>query len=231
MTPPLWFLGVYETLLGTNESILLTLARRGCTGLAAVTVIAVIAYPLAYRRVMADAVEHPEGLGRVRRTARTSRWFDVAIGRNGVVRATAQFFLATIARMERQRLTLAVAGGAALAWTVPTALRWYRVGWSFAPSHARDLLALPLAVMVIFLVDLRIAATVPSDLRAAWIFHTTMPPPQRVRTAVRRVIFVSVVAPIVSLAAAVYWRLWGLKVAMRHTVFLVAVALLGVLSR
>ena len=48
--PTMWFLGLYETLLGRQDPLFAELARRALVALAAVTAAAVVSYVLAYRR-------------------------------------------------------------------------------------------------------------------------------------------------------------------------------------
>lgn len=212
-TPPMWFLGLYETILGTENQTLLALGRTAVFGLSAAAGLAALSYPLAYRRVMRDAVEHPGGMGRVGMLTAPARWLTPLIARQGVTRATVQFYLATLGRVERHRFTLAVAAGAALAWGLPTIVRWLGLSQQ---GEMLPLLALPLATMALLLVGLRVTAAVPSDLRAGWIFAAAVLPRERVRAGMRRVMLAVVVVPVALIASAVYWHLWGLGTAVMH---------------
>ena len=226
MTPPLWFLGVYDVLLGTSHPALLALARTAILALAVAGAIAAIGYPLAYRRVMTDAVEHPGGIGRVGRSSVATRWLAAAIGRDAVVRAIGQFFLSTIVRVERHRFALALASGVAVAWILPTAVRWHVLGGEMPLTQPLDLLALPLSTIVFLLVALRIAAALPAELPAAWIFHVTAPSVTRTRTGLRRVMLGAAVLPVIAVFTPVYWAIWGPMVAFEHGVLSFAAGLL-----
>ena len=57
-TPPIWFLGVYESILGTTEPRFHELARTGVMSVVAVFGLVLITYPLAYRRMAVAAVEN-----------------------------------------------------------------------------------------------------------------------------------------------------------------------------
>lgn len=224
-TPPLWFLGLYETILGTGDPLLIELSRTGLTALAAAAAVAVVSFPLAYRRVMSDAVERPGGIGRVGRSTALSYWLAHVAGRDGTVRAAAQFFLATIGRVEHHRFTMAIAAGAALAWGLPT-VAGFQFG-AVAPARpSAGLLALPLSTMVPLLAGLHVAASLPSDMRAAWMFHAAAPAPRRIRSGARRMMLALGVAPIVLLSSVVNWRLWGAAIALQHALVCIAVGAL-----
>jgi hypothetical protein len=226
LTPPVWFLGVYESALGTTNPTLLGLGRTGIEALAVSAAVAALSYPLAYRRVMQDAVEHPGGVGRIGRSTSIARWLTAGMRRDGVALATVQFFLSTTARVERHRFAMALAAGVAVAWALPTAVRWYEFGRAMALTRPLDLLALPLSTMVFLLVALRIAAALPGDLRAAWIFDAAPPALAATRRGVRRVMLGTVVVPVVLLFTPLYWSIWGPRVAMQHAALSFAAGLL-----
>jgi hypothetical protein len=163
---------------------------------------------------MHDAVEQPGGIGRIGHATVAARWLTAALGKDGAVRAAAQFFLSTIARLERHRFTLALAAGVAIAWALPTAVRWHVLGNAMILTRPRDLLALPLSTMVFLLVALRIAAALPGDLRAAWIFDAAPPALKPVRTGIRRVLLSIGVAPVVVLFTPMFWWIWGWRTAI-----------------
>ena len=105
----------------------------------------------------------PPGARRARRRGPLAG--DLAGGRHPAARAAAEFFTATLGRVERQRFILAITIGLALAWSLPS-LR------SYEPSARPEatLLALPITVMMFLLGGLRIASALPGDPRAAWLF-------------------------------------------------------------
>lgn len=211
-TPPLWFLGLYEVILGTSHPVLISLAMKALILLGGAVAVTLITYPLAYRRLMVSVVEagnaSSKGLaGRIVRGAlvRTA-------GRDPRTRAAADFFTATIARVERHRFVLAIAVGLALAWGLP--------GWrQFDPASGvkAALLSLPLTTMMFLVVGLRIASSLPGDVRAGWLFEVQSPTRAQSRRALERLLFVLGVLPPVALSAPAYWWLWGADVALAHT--------------
>ena len=214
--PPLWFLGLYEWMLGTSDPLLLALARRAAIAIAVCVGVTLVTYPLAYRRLMVSVVES----GRHERgwlSRRVQAGMVAIAGRDLSSRAAADFFAATIARVERQRFIIAIALGLALAWTLP-GLR------SFTPASGPDpsLLGLPIASMLFLLVGLRVASTLPADPRAGWLFEVHDISRVQARRAVERMLLVLGVLPPLLLSAPVYWYLWGGRVALVHATVMAA---------
>ncbi len=220
-TPPVWFLGLYEWILGTSDPRIIGLARTAGLALALPAVAIAIAYPLAYRRLMVAVVETGQRPGRSV-LARASGWALVAAaGRHPEARATADFLTSSLARVERHRFVLAIALGVAVAWGLP--------GWNALTPTARlepALLSLPLVAMMFLLVGLRVASALPADVRAAWLFDVHSPSRSNARQALERMLFVLGVLPPVLLSAPLYWWLWGSNVAAMHAVISVALGVL-----
>lgn len=223
-TPPIWFLGVYEVILGTPEPRFHELARTGVLSVVVVFGIVLITYPLAYRRMAVAAVENVDpGMGR---RARLSRLVPRLIARQPTTRAAVQFLLATIGRVERHRFVVAMAAGVALAFAVPlgmsaAALLDQPLGWRSVP-----ILAIPFYVMACLTVGLRFAALLPGDARASWIFDVVAPDPWLARSGLWRAIFLFAVVPVELAFVPVAWRAWGAWFAVSN---LLAGLTLGVL--
>jgi hypothetical protein len=214
--PPVWFLGLYEWLLGTSDPVLLDLARRAGITLAFTVVATVLTYPLAYRRLMVSVVE----MGSEPRNAVARMIHAVVVrasGRHPAAQAAAEFFTATIARVDRQRFVLAISLGLAIAWGLPGLRGNVR---STEPSSG--LLALPLAVMMFLTAGLRIAASLPSDVRAAWLFEVHDLSRRHARQALERTMLLLGVVPAVAMSVPIYWGLWGAPVAISHALVMVA---------
>jgi hypothetical protein len=214
--PPMWFLGLYEWILGTNEPLIGVLARRAVLAFVAVALLTLVTYPLAFRRLMVSVVEsgrQPHGT-----LARALRGLIVrAAGRDAAVRAAAEFFVATLARVERQRFMVAIALGVALAWSLP-GLRAYVPSAQPQPQ----ILAVPIAAMMFLLVGLRVASSLPADVRAGWVFDVHDISRRAARQALERVMVLVGVLPPVLVSAPFYWRLWGSEVALLHALLMVA---------
>lgn len=214
--PPVWFLGLYEWLLGSSDPTIGSLALRAATMLGLAGLTTVVTYPLAYRRLMVSVVE----AGHASRGAIGRTVLGILIraaGRHDETRAAADFLVTTLARVERQRFVLAVAAGATMAWGLPV-LKTYLP--TAAPQPA--LLSLPLVAMMFLIGALRIASSLPADIRASWLFEVRGPSRPRARQALERVLFALGVLPPVVVFGLVHWRLWGAQVAFIHAVVAMA---------
>ena len=210
--PPVWFLGLYEWMLGTDDPLLLELARRALLALGGCIAVVLVTYPLAYRRLMVSVVE--SGSHKRSRLARALQSGLVTLaGRHLSARAAAEFFTATVARVERQRFVIAIALGLALAWSLP-GLR--SLDPAAGPQAA--LLGLPIASMLFLLAGLRTASTLPSDPRAGWLFEVHDISRLHARQALERMLIILGVLPPLLLSTPVYWYLWGGGIALTHAV-------------
>lgn len=220
--PPLWFLGLYEWGLGTSDPVLLRLAALSAVSLAVAAGLTVVSYPLAYRRVMRSAVDGSAG-DRVGNGVRAVDALTAGLVRHGPAHAVVQFFSASLGRVERLRFVMAVSAGVALTWIAPT---WFSL-LRDAPGEPRvSALSLPLSTMLFVLAALRVAAALPSDRKAAWMFDVTPPSKQDVRTALERTMFVFVVVPSVAIFTPLYWSVWGMTVAMTHAAIALSIGVL-----
>lgn len=213
-TPALWYLGVYDVILGFRDPALVTMAQRGMIALGIVLVPSLFAFPLSYRSVMRTAVEQSDG-GR-RRSLLTGAAGVVArlTARRPDVRGVADFFLLSILRHTRPRLALAVAAGAAIARTLPVVALEFRDG---VPAIATaGVLSLPLGVMVFLIAGFRVAATMPSELPARGVFLITATSDRVARSAMSRVtLLLAVIVPAMAGAVGI-GRAWGLALAVVH---------------
>jgi hypothetical protein len=214
--PPVWFLGLYEWLLGTSDPLLVELARRAGITIGCTVVATILTFPLAYRRLMVSVVETgDEPSNAVARAVHST--LVRAAGRHPAPRAAAEFFTATIARVDRHRFVLAISVGLAIAWGLP-GLRAYVPSARPTP----ELLALPMAIMMFLTAGLRIAASLPSDVRAAWLFEVHDLSRRDARRALERTILLLGVVPSVALSTPVYWYLWGSAIAISHAMVMSA---------
>jgi hypothetical protein len=212
-TPPLWFLGLYEAILGTKDATILALAKTSLVATAGALAMTVLAYPLAYRRVMLS-VSWDGTSGRRRSLTRMfSDRLVAIIARRSEIRGVAQFIVATLGRSERHRFILAASAGIAITWALPT---WSSVLADPPPSPTVPLLSLPLSTMLFLMSGVRLAIGVPGDLRASWLFEVNPPTARHARAAIERLMISLVVVPVVLVTAPVFVRLWGANVAALH---------------
>jgi hypothetical protein len=173
--PPVWFLGLYETILGSPPRGMPAMAGRALIAFAAGLGLLVAIYPLAYRRVVTAAMQGSPLGGRVSLMTRLGRRVVALMPGGGQLRGAAHFMLLTLGRVGRMKLVLATALGVALALSLPFVLSWTRRGQVAAfPSMSQ--MAVPFVWVICILIGLRTAYSIPSDLPAGWIFTTAVKP-------------------------------------------------------
>ena len=163
------FSGLYEWALGGAAAMHRLLALRAALGLVVAVGLTLLVYPLAYQQTMTAVVQSGRHRGSDRRrTAIVARVLVAVNGRAPIARGVAQFLAATLGRVERHRFVLAIALAISAAWAFPT---WMSLPATLPPKPGVAFLALPIAVMTFLLVAVRVGASIPSDLRAAWLFE------------------------------------------------------------
>ena len=219
-SPSYWFLGLFEELNGSR--LLEPLARRACIGFAAATGATVLAYTLAYGRTLRRIVEQPDIAPAVRGGSRLPRFgtaFETAV---------CQFCIRTILRSRQQRLIAAFYLGIGFAATIlfPQWPAMREVVWNDGVSPA--VLGSTILVMAVCVAGARIAFSLPTDLRANWVFRITPSPPgPECMAARRRALYAVSMVPVWVGSAAILSRIWPWRIAAAHLVIL---GLLGVIA-
>lgn len=226
LVPPVWFFGLYETLLGGTLPVLHVLAGRALAAVGLSAALVLVTYPLAYRRVVNAAVEGTAA--RQRRSAATwlSAQVPMLLTRDPVSRATIQFAMTTMGRVGMHRLVLAMAMGVALACIVPI------VGATLTIRSAHPtmgLLAVPIVLMVFVLIGLRIALALPADLAANWMFRTSAGAMRREhRRGTRRFLWFAGIGLPLLVSLPPLGALWGARVLVLHAIVCIAIGVLVV---
>jgi hypothetical protein len=221
-TPVVWFLGLYESMLGTADPVLAALGKTALAATAGATVLLLVVYPLAYRRLLAETVA---GSVNVSRVARMSALVSRVIGRRPQTRAAGQFLVATAGRVERHRFTIALACGAAAAFALPLFIRTPNDLAALTTSAGIEWLSFPLSTMLFLAVGLRIVASLPSELQATWLVASIEPDPRRGRSGVFRLIVGLCVVPMAMAGAALGGWVEGPDLALAHGLLCLAAGL------
>ena len=182
--PPMWFLGIYEVIVGSPKPVMPGMAARGVLMFGGVLAVLLAAYPLAYRRIATAALRGtPLGSRRSLGSAALG-WLMRRLPVRNDVRGALHHTLLTTARVARNKLIVATALGGAVAISLPFILRW--AGMTWVPSvPARSHIAVPLLFLMLGLAGMRMAYNVPSELAASWIFSTAVRP-ARIGTSAAR---------------------------------------------
>jgi hypothetical protein len=223
-TPPAWFLGVYEVILGDADRSLRLLALAALTWTTAVVVVTVAVYPLVYRRVMGAAVLDAGAGHRRRARARLARLVS-ALVQTPSTRGIVEFTLAAFDRGDRHRFLLSMGAGIVLALIAPGALTLLRAS-SIPTSPSISVLSVPLVAILVMLVVVRIAGALPVQANAGWLFAAAGVPDERGRAALRHVMYAIAVLPPVAAGLTMIWPLWGGALAMTHAIVCLGAAAL-----
>jgi hypothetical protein len=177
--PPFWFLGIYERLLAGSASlpVFTGLAKTGCLATAVVFALAIVCYPLAYRRRMRYVVEGSGGID-TRALLPISRLLHVTLLRNAVQRGIYHFISFSLLRTQRHRVYMAMYGGLGLALLISCAVllkpSHARLGFALSADGLRA--AVPIAAFWT-IAGLRNAFLSPADRRGGWIFRVILGKP------------------------------------------------------
>jgi hypothetical protein len=205
--PPVWFLGMYETLAGTTSGLMRELARTGTLAVGGAALAVAVFYPIACWRVLTTAVAAGGPATRPWTRVVSSRMVDL-LAADSSTRAALQFLAATAGRVSRFRLVISGAVGLALTLVAPFVVFWIARGVPRAP--AVSMLVAPLLLTIPLVAGWRLVMAMPSELTARWVFRSTPMDGFAGRAAARRFTFAIGVLLPVALFAPVWVALWGL---------------------
>ena len=228
--PSLWFVGLYEVLLGTTDPVFVALARRAGWALAlsfgAFGLACALSYFRHFRRTL-ESAKRRKRLGRLREGA-------AGLVRRLVLRspeemAVATFFSKTIRASPKHRAVLVngLAVGAALATLSIVANRRNALG--LGPDNAL-FLAQSLLLVFVLLAALRVVVDVPAALESNWVFRVTESAARnRYVAGLKKTILVQWSLPLSALIFLAHLWLWkDGGAALRHAVFCLAISGLAV---
>jgi hypothetical protein len=220
--PPVWFLGICETLWGRgSKPFFASMARAGLLALGISLTVAVLSYALSFRRSFIRIPETAEvgPLPRSQFHLLPVNLFDRAILRDPPQRACFHFITRTLLRSEAhlQIASAFVAMGLVVgAQSIASAFHANAVISLHHPSE--DLLAIPYILSFCIILGIRLAFEIPSDLRANWVFALWINPEAlQTRPIARKVLLTFSLGPLVPLCFVSSAILWGFAAAILHT--------------
>lgn len=231
--PTVWFLGLYQQVLGAADRNFQALATRAVEALGAALGASLLLYAASYwrhfRRIpqMVDPVVNVPG--RMKRFA--VYWLDRLALREPFDRACFHFAGKTLVRSETHRLLLAGFAGLGVAIAIED-LATGSTAAAHAGSHlpSATLLAAALAVTFFLLSGLRFVFSMPAELSANWAFQVAGQYPGNAGQRVARGLMLALLAPVVIVTGAVYSPIWGFRIGMAHAAFVLLASLLLVES-
>lgn len=206
--PPVWFLGLYQTLAGDAEPVL---ANRATIGLECAVVLALLSYLVSYQRHRTLLLE----TGRARR-----RWLIAGPSRSPRQQAVTAFMMHTIGRSSYHRTIMLAYGGLGFALLV--------TGLAALKSATADFVYYHLLAVLLLLAGSRHLFSRPIELKANWIFQI-MERDGRIdwMRAMDRLVLVFGAAPLILLPLPFELHLLGMMRGLAEVALLTALGLLA----
>jgi hypothetical protein len=221
--PPLWFLALYQWLIGSPYPGTVHLAWIAASLGTLTPLLALLFYAASYRRLTRLAIEG-RPVPRSVRVPLSSRLVSVAsrlFTTASPAAAVCAFTVRTLGRSRQHRMLMAVWLGVALALTISAAVQIVvRVGWSALDEPRASLLAGPLIFAALIQTGMRSLFAIPVELKANWTFR--LREPLNLGTAISggaAALVVCGVIPPVLAAFASAAALWGPAIGARHAIF------------
>jgi hypothetical protein len=188
--PPLWFLGVYQSVLHLTNAppFAQQMAQYSFRATALAFLVVLITYPTAWVRMRRLAIEGlSSGMSRQSWWLRRLLQF---VGRRPAALAILTFICQTLSRNNRYQVYLAMYGGVGLSLATFCAVDVSSSGSALLPQISNKGLHAALPLLLFWLISgLRIAFTLPLNLSAGWIFRLTGVSVRACADAARRWVF------------------------------------------
>lgn len=222
LLPPVWFLGIGQTLWGNGHNpFFAAMARTALLALGISLAVAILSYALSFRRSFIRIPETAEvgPLPRSQFHFLPVKLFDRALLRDPQQRACFHFITRTLLRGETHLQIVSAFAAMALVASAQSVASIFR---THAAVHLRipseDLLSIPFVLSFCIIVGIRLAFTIPSDLRANWVFALWIDPDTlQTRSIARKVLLTFSLLPLIPICFAGTWILCGFGVALFHT--------------
>jgi hypothetical protein len=167
--PPVWFLGLHQTLSGDPDPFTRLLADRAVFGLLVAIGVSGITYLLSYHRHQTLLME---GMSE---RARESRWSRKAVGwlvRKPRQQAIVGFMLETVARSRHHRMVLMGYGGVGIALLL-TGVPFIGRTVETTKVLLANFVYYHMLALLLLLIGARHVFSLPTELKANWIFQIT----------------------------------------------------------
>ena len=227
--PPLWFVGLYEVLLGTRDPVFAAQARTACLALVLSLVAFAATSALSYHRHIRKTLEIRKArpaLFRLRE--RWRRLLSLTVLRAPEERAVYNFFSDTLKSSAKHRMSLAyyLAVGAAVILLFIVAYR--EAFQTLTPSNG-FLLAQPLLLVFTLVAGIRVLVNQPVASEANWVFRLTETPRRgKYLSGLKKAIVIKLILPLFGGVFALHFWLWGARTAFLHAAFGMVISVLAV---
>ncbi len=227
--PPMWFLGLYERMLGQPDPL------PGCSEMALralwlVLGSSALVYIASYQRHVKRSLESEEILDVV--PSRISTALCALANRflvpSPLEQSSFYFTGKTIVRSRQHWLYLAAYAGVGFALVLQALVGAFsRSSGALTGQPAAALLSVPLILSFFVLSGMRVIFAIPSDLKANWAFQLSEADGRKeTLSGVRKAMFAFGVLPLFAALFPAYVFIWDLPMACFHTFFDIVLSLL-----
>jgi len=225
--PPMWFTGLYETLLGNNDPLFSALSSFALLAFFVPPLAFYLTEVLGYRRYMIKMQEVKKGTAHFVRLKKFSlNLFNRVFLRNHIQRAVFYFFGKTLVRSMFHKMRVV----SYIATSVAVILIILVSGSSGIPelsSVNKTLLSIPLVLSFFLLIGIRAVVNIPTSNEANWVFKLTEGTDKKnYFSGLKKGIFFFMLLPLFALLFLFYFFLWGWQIAFYHCLFGMIVSLL-----
>ncbi|MCJ7682295.1 MAG: hypothetical protein MUP70_16330 [Candidatus Aminicenantes bacterium] len=225
--PPMWFTGLYETLLGSPDPQYHTLALIAGVSLAVLFILFYATAGLSYRRHLGV---HTEAVSRKRSwnpfSVLTDRIFLRLFLRHPVERAVYDFYGKTLrsSMYHKIRLTTYISVGIGL---VLIFLVSQNIGSNVLFSVNRTMLSMPIVLAFFMLLGIRKGVDMPVDLESNWIFRLTeYSDRRRYHAGFQKAVLFQNLIPLYAVLSLLFLLIWDFGTAVAHLLFCMALSIL-----
>jgi hypothetical protein len=222
LLPPVWFLGIGQTLWGNGHNpFYAAMTRIALFAMGICLAVAILSYTLSFRRSFIRIPETAE-VGPLPRSQFHSlpvKLFDRVFLRDPQQRACFHFITRTLLRSETHLQIVAAFAAMALVASAQSAASVFPIhGAVHLRTPSQDLLSIPFVLSFCIIVGIRLAFEIPSDLRANWVFALWIDQDTlKTRPIARKVLLTFSLLPLIPICFVGSWILWGFGVALLHT--------------
>ena len=231
--PPVWFLGLSERLWGrATDPFSAEMARRSVAALIATPLVALLAYLTGFRRWFQKIPESADlplfpRLGNLRLEFPGKIFYSVVFATR-TQQAFGRFIMQTLWRSEvhQQVFLISLAIGLVACARMLAGMSFDFAGVGNSPLSA-DVLSVPLILAFCVIVGIRFCFEIPLNLQANWIFRFYIDPrTAETRSTARRLLLALSLSWIAPLTFLCSFYLWGLFIALVHTLVVVSCSVL-----
>lgn len=224
--PPMWFVGLYEVLLGTQDTLYRSLAVLAVASVVLMGAVTFVAMRVSYSRHLKKTLEEmkrPPHRQKFRNAFSTA--LNTILLRNPIQRAVFHFFGQTLRNSAMHKFQLAGYLATALG-LILILLNSQPAAFGNMSTANKNLLAIPIILSVALLLGVRGIVNVPLASEANWIFRLTEGEKRRnYFLGLKKAIFIFALLPLFVILFVFFTLLWGWSDALMHCLFGLAAAL------